>query len=204
MQIPRSTATCWRRMAGSGGQCVLPDLPVSVPMRPNRLAELIPALERTTAEISRLLESVADDQDWRPNDGHWSFRHIAAHLEACQTECVLVRVRQIAAGAKPTFEFYDNDGWDFSDRDLSDSLRQWRESRARVFEFVRSLSSERLSRTGSHRTFGEITVLDYLKVDLDHDREHLADLSEMLGGRARSREASSRRRRPVSPHPRRP
>ena len=129
MQIPRSTATCWRRMAGSGGQCVLPDLPVSVPMRPNRLAELIPALERTTAEISRLLESVADDQDWRPNDGHWSFRHIAAHLEACQTECVLVRVRQIAAGAKPTFEFYDNDGWDFSDRDLRHSVREWRESR---------------------------------------------------------------------------
>jgi len=55
-----------------------------------------------------------------------------------------------------------------------------------VFDFVRSLSSERLSRTGSHRTFGEITVLDYLQVDLDHDREHLADLKEMLGGRARS------------------
>ncbi len=151
-----------------------------------RVAELIPALEQTTADISRLLESVADDQDWRPDDQHWSFRHIAAHLEACQTECVLVRVRQIAAGAKPTFEFYDNDGWDFSDRDLRHSLREWRESRARVFEFVRSLSSDRLSRTGSHRTFGETTVLDYLKVDLDHDREHLADLTEMLKRRLRS------------------
>lgn len=151
-----------------------------------RVAELIPALEQTTADISRLLESVADDQDWRPDDQHWSFRHIAAHLEACQTECVLVRVRQIAAGAKPTFEFYDNDGWDFSDRDLRHSLREWRESRARVFEFVRSLSSDRLSRTGSHRTFGEISVLDYLKVDLDHDREHLADLTEMLKRRVRS------------------
>jgi len=70
---------------------------------------LIAALEHTTDEISHLLDTVADDQDWRPNDEHWSFRHIAAHLEACQTECVLVRVRQIAAGAKPTFEFYDND-----------------------------------------------------------------------------------------------
>jgi hypothetical protein len=52
-----------------------------------------------------------------------------------------------------------------------------------VFEFVRSLSPERLARTGSHRTFGEITVLDYLKVDLEHDREHIADLKEMLGTR---------------------
>jgi hypothetical protein len=156
---------------------------MSVPITDGRLADLISALEQTTAEISRLLESVADDPDWRPNGEHWSFRHIAAHLEACQTECVLVRVRQIAAGAKPRFEFYDNDGWDFSDRDLGRSLREWRESRARVFEFVRSLSPERLARTGSHRTFGEITVLDYLKVDLEHDREHIADLKEMLGTR---------------------
>jgi DinB superfamily len=156
---------------------------MSVPVTPTRLDELIPALEQTTGEISRLLESVADDPDWRPSDEHWSFRHIAAHLEACQTECVLVRVRQIAAGAKPKFEFYDNDGWDFSDRDLSRSVREWREGRARLFEFVRSLSPERLARTGSHRTFGEITVLDYVRIDLEHDREHLADLNEMLARR---------------------
>ena len=165
---------------------------MSTPKIPSRLAELIPALEQTTTEISLLLESVADDQDWRPKDEHWSFRHIAAHLEACQTECVLVRVRQIAAGAKPTFEFYDNDGWDFSDRELRHSLVDWRESRARLFEFVRALSPERLSRKGSHRTFGEITVLDYLAVDLDHDRAHLADLKEMLESRARQRETSER------------
>src|SRR5438477_3397110 len=166
---------------------------MSNPKIPSRLAELIPALEQTTAEISLLLESVADGQDWRPKDDHWSFRHIAAHLEACQTECVLVRVRQIAAGAKPKFEFYDNDGWDFGDRDLRRSLGEWRDSRSRLIEFVRALSPERLSRTGSHRTFGEITVLDYLKVDLGHDREHLADLNEMLGGRART---TARARKP--------
>lgn len=145
-----------------------------------RAEELISALEETTTEIAQLLDSVADDQDRRPNDDQWSFREIAAHLEASQTECVLVRIRQIAAGAKPRFEFYDNEGWDFSDRDLRRSVREWRDSRARVFEFVRSLSPERLSRTGSHRTFGEITVLDYLKVDLDHDREHLADLRKSV------------------------
>ena len=164
---------------------------MSVPKIPDRLDDIIPALEQTTIEISRLLALVAQDPDWRPSDEHWSFRHIAAHLEACQTECVLVRVRQIAAGAKPRFEFYDNDGWDFSDRDLGRSLRQWRDSRSRLFEFVRALSPERLSRTGSHRTFGEITVLDYLKVDLEHDREHLVDLNEMLEKRARSQEPLS-------------
>ena len=60
-----------------------------------------------------------------------------------------------------------------------------------AIEFVRALSPERLSRMGSHRTFGEITVLDYLKVDLEHDREHLVDLNEMLEKRARSQEPLS-------------
>src|SRR5437773_10149772 len=131
---------------------------MSTPKIPSRLAELIPALEQTTTEISLLLESVADDQDWRPKDEHWSFRHIAAHLEACQTECVLVRVRQIAAGAKPTFEFYDNDGWDFSDRELRHSLVDWRESRARLFEFVRSLSPE-LTTAGTSATVSSVIRL---------------------------------------------
>lgn len=149
-------------------------------MTTESVADLIAALEERTSQIRHLLESVAGNQDARPIKEHWSFREVAAHLEACQTECVLVRIRQIAAGAKPVFEFYDNDGWDFSGRDLRDSLDQWVESRARVFDFVRSLSPERLARTGTHRTFGEITVADYLKVDLEHDDAHLTDLKAML------------------------
>jgi len=148
-------------------------------MRMNSPEDLIAELEATTERMGMLLESV-HDQDWRPSDSRWSFRFIAAHMEACQTECVLVRVRQMAFGAKPSFDFYDNDGWDFSDRDLAESVRLWRESRARVFTFIRSLSAERLLRTGSHRTFGEITPVDYLKIDLDHDREHIKDVELML------------------------
>ena len=146
------------------------------------IEDLIAQLAATTEQMSALLESV-DDQDWTPNDSRWSFRYVAAHMEACQTECVLVRVRQMAFGAKPRFEFYDNEGWDFSDRDLAESVRLWRESRARVFTFIRSLSAERLSRTGSHRTFGEITPVDYLKIDLDHDREHIKNVKLMLAQR---------------------
>ncbi len=152
-------------------------------MATESVADLIAALEKTGGQIRDLLESVASDQDYRPTPEHWSFREVAAHMEACQTECVLVRVRQIAAGARPVFEFYDNDSWDFSDRDLRDSLREWVESRARVFDFVRSLSPDRLSRTGTHGTFGEITVADYLKVDLEHDDAHLADLQAMVAAR---------------------
>jgi hypothetical protein len=145
----------------------------------NVVEDLIVQLETTTEQLAMLLRSV-HDQDWRPADGRWSFRDVAAHLDACQTECVLVRVRQMAFGAKPHFEFYDNEGWDFGDRDLAESVRLWRQSRDRVFAFIRSLSAERLSRTGNHLTFGEITPVDYLRIDLDHDREHIKDVELML------------------------
>jgi hypothetical protein len=141
--------------------------------------DLIVQLEATTEQLATLLRSV-QDPDWRPADGRWSFREVAAHMEACQTECVLVRVRQMAFGAKPHFEFYNNDGWDFSDRDLTESVHLWRQSRDRVFGFIRSLSAERLSRTGSHLTFGQITPVDYLRIDLDHDREHIKDVELMI------------------------
>ena len=144
------------------------------------IAELTAALQESGVELSRLLTTVADRQDYRPDRQHWSLREIAAHLEACQVECVLVRIRQIAANARPTFDFYDNDGWDFSDRDLRASVRAFNESRNRVIEFARSLSADRLSRTGEHRTFGQITVADYLRIDLDHDREHLKDLTQAI------------------------
>jgi hypothetical protein len=144
------------------------------------IAELTAALQESGVELSRLLKSVADRQDYRPDTQHWSFREIAAHLEACQVECVLVRIRQIAANARPTFEFYDNDGWDFSDRDLRASVRAFNEGRRSVIEFARSLSADRLSRTGQHRTFGQITLADYLRIDLEHDREHVKDLAQMI------------------------
>jgi hypothetical protein len=53
-------------------------------------------------------------------------------------------------------------------------------ARARVTEFARSIAPDRLSRTGQHRTFGEITVADYLRIDLDHDREHVKDLKDVI------------------------
>jgi hypothetical protein len=157
----------------------------------DRVATLARELEDARVRVSQILEGVADDQDWSSGDPHWSFRFVAAHMEACDTECVLVRVRQIAAGAKPNFEFYENTGWDFSDRDLRDSLRGWERSRAEIISFARSLSADRLARTGHHKTFGDITVTDYLAIALEHDLAHLKDLETMLAAHGEARRAQA-------------
>ncbi len=140
------------------------------------IADLL-ASERRLQEV---LLSAADRQDWRPAPEEWSFREIAAHLEATQRECVLVRVQQIASGSHPHFEFYRNTGRDFGPVDVKDSLRGFGEARRAVHDFVRGLSPEQLQFPGTHQTFGEITVHDYLKLDLEHDQGHLRDLERSI------------------------
>jgi hypothetical protein len=142
--------------------------------------QLIADLQNTRQQISVLLLTVADDQDWQPDVKSWSFRYIAAHMAACEEECYLPRIQQIASGENPHFEFYDNTWRDFSACDLRASLDDWAAARQEVINFFRALPDDKLSLTGVHQTYGSITVTDYLGIGLDHDRGHLHDLEEML------------------------
>ena len=54
---------------------------------------------------------------------------------------------------------------------------------ASLISYARSRLSASVGR-GKHRTYGEVTVADYLKVDLGHDDAHLADIKGMLAARA--------------------
>ncbi len=137
-------------------------------------------LQASERRLRDVLLSVADRQDWRPAPDEWSFREIAAHLEASQRECVLVRVQQIASGNHPQFDFYRNTGRDFGPADLRDSLRGFADARRAVRDFASGLSPEQRRFTGWHETFGELTVQRYLEIDLEHDQGHLRDLERYL------------------------
>lgn len=142
--------------------------------------ELIAELGSTQKQVSSLLESVADDQDWQPDPGEWSFRYIAAHLTTVDKDCFMDRVVRISAGENPHYAPYFNTGWDFSRFDLKDSLRKWAATRQEIFDFVRALPEEKWSLSGTHATFGTITVGSVLQGMLGHDREHLQHLEQLI------------------------
>src|SRR3989442_5726233 len=106
------------------------------------MRKTIAALQATERRLRKVLLTVADRQDWRPAPDEWSFREIAAHLEATQRECVLVRVQQIASGSHPHFEVYWNTGRDFGPVDVKDSLRGFADARRAVRDVLRGLSPE--------------------------------------------------------------
>lgn len=144
------------------------------------IEQLISKLKATQKQLIALLESMFGDQDWQPDAKQWSFRYIAAHMATVEKDCYRDRVRRIAANECPHFESYFNTGWDFSQFDLKDSLNEWTATRQEIINFIRALPEEKRSFTGTHATFGTITLLNVLQMMLEHDREHLTHLDQAL------------------------
>jgi hypothetical protein len=145
--------------------------------------EIVDRLSASQQLVVTMMRIAADDQSARI--GAWSLRDVAGHLAASERECFEPRIRAIAAGERPTFEFYTNDERDFSGLDLEEAIEEWVVTRERLLEFVRGLGDEELARVGVHQRYGEISVDRYLEIALDHDREHLRGLERVAGARAR-------------------
>jgi len=142
--------------------------------------QLISKLKTSQRQLTALLNSVADNQDWQPSPDAWSFRYRAAHLATVEKEAYWDRITRIAAAEDPHYESYFNTGRDFSQHELRNSLSEWAVTRRKVMHFVRSLPKAKNALTGTHDSFGTITVLDVLQGMLDHDREHLGELTQLI------------------------
>ncbi|MFQ5343143.1 MAG: DinB family protein [Anaerolineae bacterium] len=142
--------------------------------------QLISKLESSQSRLTALLDSVADNQDWQPSTDAWSFRYHAAHLATVEREAYWDRITRIAAGENPHYEPYFSTDRDFSQYALRNSLSEWAVTRRKIIHFVRSLPRARIALTGTHDTFGTITVLDVLQGMVDHDREHLKELTRLV------------------------
>jgi len=140
--------------------------------------ELLEELNASQGLVIGMTRIVADDEH---RVGAWTLRDIAAHLAATEKECFEPRIRAMAAGEGPRFEWYSNDERDFDGLTLDGVLAEWTETRARLVEFVRGLSPDERQRTGTHATYGQVTVDGYLRVALEHDRDHLSALERLAG-----------------------
>lgn len=130
-----------------------------------------------------MTQLIADDAPDRV--GAWTLRDIAAHLATTERECFEPRIRAMAAGERPEFEYYSNDERDFDGISLPTALAEWTDTRSRLIDFVRGLSEEERARVGVHKKFGELTVDGYLRIALEHDQDHLLSLERLATEAAR-------------------
>ena len=127
-----------------------------------------------------MLRIVEDDPSARI--GAWNLRDIGAHLAATERDCYDPRIRAIAAGENPLFDFFTNDGTDFSGIHLDEALDEWNATRARLIDYVKTLDGEQRSQLkGRHERYGEVSVDRYLEIALEHDRDHLRGLERLAG-----------------------
>ena len=130
--------------------------------------------------VIAMLRISADDPSARI--GAWDLRDIAAHLAATERDCYVLRIRSIAAGENPTFDFFTHDGHDFSGIHLDDALDEWIATRMMLVGFVQTLGEDQRTKlTGRHERYGEVTVDWYLQMALQHDRDHLRGLERLAG-----------------------
>lgn len=145
--------------------------------------EIFERLASSQQLVIAMLRLAADDSSARV--GAWDLRDIAAHLAATERDCYVPRIRSIAAGENPTFDFFTNDGTDFSGVHLDDALDEWTATRMMLIGFVKTLDGEQRALTGRHERYGEVTVDRYLEIALEHDRDHLRGLENLAGQRTR-------------------
>jgi hypothetical protein len=138
---------------------------------------LLEELKASQQLMVAMTQLVADDEPARV--GAWTLRDIAAHLATTEKECFEPRIRAMAAGERPKFEFYSNDDRGFEGISLEKALTEWADTRNRLIDFVRGLSEEDRNRVGVHVKYGELTVDGYLQIALDHDRDHLTSLEKL-------------------------
>ena len=147
------------------------------------MSALLDELKTSQQLVVAMTQLIADDAQDRV--GAWTLRDIAAHLATTEKECFEPRIRAMAAGERPEFEYYSNDERDFDGISLRSALTEWAETRARLIDFVRGLSDEERARIGVHTKFGELTVDRYLQIALDHDQDHLRSLERLATEAAR-------------------
>jgi hypothetical protein len=142
--------------------------------------EILDLLANSQQLIIAMLRIAADDSSARV--GAWNLRDIAAHLAATERDCYTPRIRSIAAGENPAFDFFTNDESDFSGIHLDDALDEWTATRTLLIGFVQRLEPDQRSvLAGRHERYGEVTVDRYLEIALEHDRDHLRGLERLAG-----------------------
>jgi uncharacterized damage-inducible protein DinB len=146
------------------------------------LGEIVAAIRDTPAR----LESVAlgltpDELRHRPREGEWSMKEVMAHLLKVERDVFLPRLRRTLEEERPVFDSFDPDAW-AAERDhragrFEDDLSAFTAVRRHTVVFLEGLPAGAGERVAVSAYFGPVTLAQYATHVVDHDLEHLTQLT---------------------------
>ncbi len=141
---------------------------------------VLAALRRTPKQVAVFLEGLEEAKLTRPApDGGWSMRHVLAHLRDAQ-DVLNSRLLRMVEEENPTLESLAVFEWATSEKDRPPTsveiFHAYRESRRETLALLERLPLADWWRTGRHKEFGEVTILQQGSYFATHEQGHLASL----------------------------
>src|SRR4051812_28461055 len=157
-------------------------------------AQPLEVLAATAARIGRAIAARgAADLQWSPDPGRWSLAQIVAHL--ADAEIVFAyRMRMILSTPGTAIQAYDQDRWSTAQQaaasDAFESLSLFTAARTANLRLLRRLSAEERARYGIHAERGHESIEHLMRLYAGHDRNHLAQIEQLLAQRTPAAEAT--------------
>jgi len=144
--------------------------------------ELIDLLTETPTRLKELVEgwplpAQRSNEDWGPIE-------VIAHLADAE-RLSRQRIARMLAEDTPYFRAMNQiemaRAGDYASRTLEDVLDAFGRERAETVSLLMNLSPKDWTRTAIHETRNEISVEDIVEDLIEHDREHLEQIRQLLG-----------------------
>jgi uncharacterized damage-inducible protein DinB len=141
--------------------------------------EVLARLRATLAELPALVARLPQDRiDRAPAPGEWSAAGVLAHLADAE-QVYGVRLKLIVAADRPVITPYDQEDWERLYAPLETvktSLERWTVLRNSTLRLLDSLRAEDWARVGLHEERGEESVARVVRMLVDHDQAHMAQM----------------------------
>jgi len=145
----------------------------------SELADLLERFRRGPELLAVVTTGAAGTElDFKP-EGKWSVRQIVCHLADSEATGTM-RFRQLIAEEKPVLPAWDQEAWatrlDYQKRKISQALELFRLLRSANYELLKDVPEEAYSRIGTHSRLGELSLLQFLRMEAEHVESHVRQL----------------------------
>jgi hypothetical protein len=121
--------------------------------------------------------SVRDETGIGDVPGEWTAREVVLHLVAVEIDVWQPRLQALETEAFPEWPWVEPGPWDGPEgATFAGAFDVYARQRGVTVARLDSLDEAGWARRGRHATYGELDVAALMRIALDHDEEHLAQI----------------------------